>query len=608
MLLWQEAANELAAWCCTSTSRDYQTVSTRVKHEGISFLTITLPDFCKDFQKSLAEGQVDRNQFQGFAFSGSLPRFLGGFFDLVFDRGTGRLVENPSIDAIFAIRQLTLMFGKVAIACSEERVAAAIEGYLNCEQSVKESDNSRGLQEIEDFSRVSNLLWNDLFNQVDRKIALGEILPKHGPGATADRLTGNGKYNQTEWTRRLEDIFPAAEFLLPNWNYIDSLNSLNWLEPGAERPVRVITVPKTLKTPRIIAIEPTAMQYAQQAVLEAFTECIDADDNARAFIRWKSNVPNQRLARRGSLTGSLATLDLSEASDRVSNQLVREMFFDHPILADAVDACRSRKAEVPYQNGKKIIRLAKFASMGSALCFPMESLVFMTVMFLGIEDVLNRPLTKEDVESFKGQVRVYGDDIIIPVEYVRSVVSRLETFGFKVNANKSYWSGYFRESCGKDYYAGHDVSVVRVRQLIPTRPSSVPMNKIEKSLWSSQIISTVSLRNQLYKRGLWQTVKYLDTILEGLIPFPAVGENSPVLGKHNFSGFETGKMCSDLQVPLVRGYKTVSKLPDDHLEGAGALLKFFLKRSEEPFVDRNHLERYGRPDAVDIKLGWAPAQ
>jgi hypothetical protein len=602
MLLWRELADELASWCCTSTSLDFKTVQTRVKHEGESFLTITLPNFCTDFQKSLSMGYVDRDLFQGFAFTGSLPRFLGGFFDLVFDRGTGRLIDSPSTDAIYAIRQLTLVFGKIALECSDTRTRAAIEGYINCEQSVKDADASRSIEEIDDFSTMSHMLWDDLFTGVSAKLALGQILPKHGPGSTADRLSGNGKYNQTEWTQRLEDLFPAAGFLLPNWNFLDNLNSLNWLEPGMERPVRVITVPKTLKTPRIIAIEPTAMQYVQQGILEAFTESIEEDDNSKTFIRWKSNVPNQRLARKGSITGDLATLDLSEASDRVSNQLVREMLFDYPILADAVDASRSRRAEVPRHNGKKIIRLAKFASMGSALCFPMESLVFMTVIFLGIQDELSRPLTREDIKSFRGQVRVYGDDIIVPVKYVRSVVSRLETFGFKVNASKSYWNGHFRESCGKDYYAGEDVSVVRVRQLIPTQPSSVPMNKIDRGLWATQIISIVSLRNQLYKRGLWRTVKYLDALVEELVPFPAVGEDSPILGKHNFTGYQSVRMCSDLQIPLVKGFKVVSKLPVDKLEDAGALLKFFLKRSEEPFVDREHLERYGRPESVDIKL------
>jgi hypothetical protein len=596
MLLWQEVANELATWCCTSTSLDYRTVQTRVGHEGESFLTITLPNFCTDFQKSLVEGRVDRDQFQGFAFTGSLPRFLGGFFDLVFDRGTGLLLDKPSVDAIYSIRQLTLMFGKILLPCSDARKDAAIDGYLQCEQSVKEADASRGPQEIEDFHRVSRLLWADLFAKVDNAIANYEILPKHGPGATADRLKGNQKYNQTEWTERLEEVFPAGKFLLPNWKYLSNLDRINWLEPGKERPVRVVLVPKTLKTPRIIAIEPTAMQYAQQGILESFEKAIRTDDNARNFIQWDSNVPNQELAKLGSLYGDLATLDLSEASDRVSNQLVRTMLRNHPHLGEAVDATRSRKAEVLVRDEKKIIRLAKFASMGSALCFPMESLVFMTVIFLGIQKELRRPLTTDDIKSFRGQVRTYGDDIIVPVRYVRSVVSELETFGFKVNASKSFWTGYFRESCGKDYYKGEDVSVVRVRRVFPTQRSD-----------AQEIISMVSLRNQLYKRGLWRTTRYLDNLVERVIPFPAVGENSPILGKHNFTGFESEKMCPDLQIPLVRGMKVVSKLPADKLEDAGALLKFFLKRSEEPFVDRNHLERYGRPESVDIKLRWATA-
>jgi hypothetical protein len=575
---------------------DFKTVQARVKDEGDSFLTITLPNFCTDFQKSLVEGRVDRNQFQGFSFTGSLPRFLGGFFDLVFDRGTGLLLDNPSIDAIYSIRQLTLMFGKILLPCSDTRKEAAIDGYLKCEQSVKEADASRRSSQMEDFHRISRLLWADLFSSVDNSIAKFEILPKHGPGSTADRLSGNQKYNQTEWTERLEKVFPAGEFLLPHWKYISNLDRINWLEPGKERPVRVVLVPKTLKTPRIIAIEPTAMQYAQQGILEAFEKAIERNDNARHFIQWKSNVPNQELARLGSLYGDLATLDLSEASDRVSNQLVRTMFANHPHLREAVDATRSRKAEVLVKGEKKIIRLAKFASMGSALCFPMESLVFMTVIFLGIEQELKRPLTNDDIKSFRGQVRTYGDDIIVPVRYVRSVVSNLETFGFKVNASKSFWTGYFRESCGKDYYKGEDVSVVRVRRVFPTQRND-----------AQEIISVVSLRNQLYKRGLWKTTKYLDNLVERIIPFPAVGEASPILGKQNFTGHETGKFCSDLHIPLVKGMRVVSKLPADKLDDTGALLKFFLKRSEEPFVDRNHLERYGRPESVDIKLRWASA-
>ncbi len=595
-LLWQEVAYELATWCCTSTTLDFKTVQSRVEHEGESFLTITLPAFGADFQKGLAAGRVDHDHYPGFSRHGGLPRFLGGFLDLVFDRGTGLLVDEPSVDAIYAIRQLTLMFSKILLPCTKEREEASIEKFIDCEQSVKEADSARGPQETERFHRVSRLLWADLFAAVDNSVANYEIIPKHGPGATADRLKGNQKYNQTEWTERLEEVFPAAKFLLPHWGHFSELDRINWLEPGQERPVKVTLVPKTLKTPRIIAIEPTAMQYAQQGVLEAIEEAAKAHDNAKHFVRWDDQTPNQELARLGSLYGELATLDLSEASDRVSNQLVRTMLADHPHLLDAVDACRSRKAVVPYRGGKKIIRLAKFASMGSALCFPMESFVFMTVIFLGIEEELRRPLTQDDLKSLRGQVRTYGDDIIVPVRYVRAVVSKLETFGFRVNAGKSFWTGNFRESCGKDYFKGEDVSVVRVRRVLPTHRRS-----------AQEIISVVSLRNQLYKRGLWRTTKYLDDLVEGFIPFPAVGQNSPILGKWNFTDHEVHGFHSDHQVPLVKGMVVVSKLPVDKLDGTGALLKFFLKRSEEPFVDREHLERYGRPESVDIKLRMAPA-
>jgi len=126
------------------------------------------------------------------------------------------------------------------------------------------------------------------------------------------------------------------------------------------------------------------------------------------------------------MNGNLATLDLSEASDRVSNQHVRLLVKNHRALREAVDATRSRKADVLG----KTIRLAKFASMGSALCFPFEALVFATIVFVGIERELNRQLTQKDIESFYGRVRVYGDDIIVPVEYVESVVRELEALGF----------------------------------------------------------------------------------------------------------------------------------------------------------------------------------
>jgi len=590
LLLWSNLAKEMAGWCCTSATMDIKTVHRRSQHEGVSFLTITLPGFGKDFVKSLDQGYVDHSLFKGFAFRGGLPRFLGGFLDLVFDRTSGRLLDKPSIDAIQAIQQLTQLNGKILLECTRARERRALRNYVECEQDVRVADiMTSGLDRLA-FKRISSYLFRNLFSNVQEDIYKGEIVPRHGPGSTADNTKANAKYDKLVWTERLEEVFPSGEFLLPNWNWRESdrYNSVDILEPGSELPAKVITVPKTLKTPRIIAKEPTCMQYVQQGLLQRFNEGIDRDDILSSFISCSSQLPNQQLAMEGSLLGNLATLDLSEASDRVSNQHVLDLLFNHPLLTQGVMACRSTKADV---DGYGVQHLAKFASMGSALCFPFESMVFLTVIFLGIEKELNRPLTRKDISFFQGKVRVYGDDIIVPVEYVRSVVSCLEAFGFKVNKDKSFWTGKYRESCGKQYYDGHELPIVRVRRVFATQLRHV-----------QEIISMVSLRNQFYKTGLWKTTGWLDKLIEKILKFfPRVHPSSSALGRHSFLDYQVDYVCPKLQAPLVRAYVVTGKPPSSCISGAGSLLKCLLKQGVLPFHDRHHLERAGRPYAVGIK-------
>jgi hypothetical protein len=347
MSLWLRVAEESATRCCTSTTQDYKTVLRRSKCEGLSFLTITLPAFGKDFERSLALGRVDRRLFLGFSRKAELPRFLGGFLDRVFDRSTGVLHAEPCVDSILAIRQLTLMFGKIALPCSEERVKAAMRGYVDTEQEVKAADSRRTALDCDRFKRMSRLLFASTLTRVDREIFYGLHVPKHGPGATADRLVGNQKYRQVSWPVRLEKGgFNAADFLLPNYRYYGDLEDVHLLDPNAEQPVRVISVPKTLKTPRIIGVEPTAMQYAQQSVLMPLIHALTESSHLGDFLGFLDQGPNQAMAQKGSADGSLATLDLSDASDRVSNQLVCLMLSDHPHLLSAVDASRSRRADV----------------------------------------------------------------------------------------------------------------------------------------------------------------------------------------------------------------------------------------------------------------------
>lgn len=115
ILLWIRVAEESAIRCRTSTTRDIETVTTRVKHEGFSFLTITLTDFGKDFERSLDQGYVAPSSFCSFSRWKGLPRFLGGFLELVFDRDSGVLLDEPDADAIQEIRQLTLIDRKSVV-------------------------------------------------------------------------------------------------------------------------------------------------------------------------------------------------------------------------------------------------------------------------------------------------------------------------------------------------------------------------------------------------------------------------------------------------------------------------------------------------------------
>jgi hypothetical protein len=584
-------------------------------------LAITLADFGKAIQKWLDQGFVvpwDVPSFKKDRLTG-LPVFLQGFLGRVFDPCSGVLLDQPDIEAIYALRQLTLMFSKIALpqdhpskgdptaVVSPRRERRAMSSFVQCEQDVKRSDDLLDPQYLEEFRRMSDVLFGDVFRKVDRDVHFGRITFKHGPGATADRLSSNAKWRMRTWTTRLNVSFPYKEALFVNQKNCEEVDIL---EPGSEIPVRVITVPKTLKTPRIIAIEPAAMQYAQQGLLRSILDAIKEDSFLSRVIGFDDQEPNRQMASRGSLCGDLATLDLSEASDRVSNQHVRAMLADHPELLRAVDACRSRKADVP---GHGVIRLSKFASMGSALCFPFEAMVFTTLIFLGIQRELSTTLSRNQlIKLYSDQVRVFGDDLIVPRDFVLTVVDELHTFGYVVNVSKSYWTGRFRESCGREFYDGHDVSIVKVRQTLPTRRQD-----------ASGVVAAVALRNQFYWSGLWKTAAMLDELIGKLLKhFPNVAPTSPLLGRESALGYQFQRLHPHTQSPLAKGYYLSAPSPIDHLDGTGALLKclhgtddyslglpkrmrgFHVDTSDG--VDVDHLERSGRPERLNIKLGWKP--
>jgi len=439
----------------------------------------------------------------------------------------------------------------------------------------------------------------------------GELSPKHGPGKTSDRLDGNQKWTLPTWHERLEPLFPYVEYAVPSHSYWEQQFRTKFLLPEDEPPAKLTAVPKTHLTPRLISIEPTCMQYIQQAISIPLRAMLERDKLAKHFVGFEEQWPNQAMAQIGSEDGSLATLDLSEASDRVPNWLVEDLFQDFPHFSEGIEACRSQTVRLPSGD---VIRLQKFASMGSALTFPIEAMVFTAVVLEGIVRASESRLNPGTLMRYRDMVRVYGDDIIVPTDMAEIAIDSLEAFGFKVNRNKSFWTGGFRESCGKEYWNGLDVSIVRFRKKLPTSRHDV-----------DEIVSTSATRNLLYKAGMYGLASVLDDLLLEVLQgfYPWVAETSPILGRIHHSGlYQIDDWDEKLHSPVVRGWRVKPKIPENEIDGAPALLKVFSRSGQHKAAewgefrinqygmrellmseDPDHLRRSGRPHVVSIKRG-----
>jgi hypothetical protein len=601
MWILQKLLLDASSWCAASTQRDFQEIELRVKHEGESFLTITLPRFASDFESALERGYIRSTDFLGFKRRRGrpLPLFLGGLVSRVFNDETGYLLDNPCLDAIFYVRQTCLLLKKTLRPCSDVRNRRAFRKYVETESSIQTWREIVDKTLLAKFRMLSGALYSSRLSGVSLAISEYRHVPRHGPGATAERRKANERYAIREWHARLEDYFPSADFCIPSQGWQDSLEEVVYAAESAERPVRVIGVPKTQKTPRIIAIEPTCMQYTQQSILELLVPALEAPC-FRGALGFSDQEPNRTLALLGSKDGTYATIDLSDASDRVHNDLVKLMLSSLPDLSDAVQACRSLRADVP---GQGIIPLAKFASMGSALCFPIEAMTFLVIVLMALLESDGYVVNERDNAPFRridralATVRIYGDDIIVPTDKADVVMAYLEAFGLKVNQQKSFQTGKFRESCGIDCYAGVDVTAAYLRKEIPS--------SLRDSLG---VVSLMTLRNSFYSRGCWITVEALDDFLERIYPFPTVLPTSPLIGRFSFLDHSNGnkrKWNEKLHRYEVKGPMLKEVKRRDPLDGLGALMKFFLKRGSDPFQDVKHLEQAGRPLSVNIVTRWA---
>jgi len=190
---------------------------------------------------------------------------------------------------------------------------------------------------------------------------------------------------------------------------------------------------------------------------------------------------NRKLARKGSIDQSFGTIDLKSASDSISLRLLRLIL--PPYLLRRIEECRSPFVELP--NGE-LVELHMVSSMGNGFTFPLQTLLFTVIVkavyrTLGIAFERN----KEHLNGTEpGNFGVFGDDIIVRKDAYCVVVKALRLFGFVVNDDKSFNCGPFRESCGGDFWCGHDVRGVYLKTLACDADVYSIINRLMR--WSSK--------------------------------------------------------------------------------------------------------------------------
>lgn len=224
------------------------------------------------------------------------------------------------------------------------------------------------------------------------------------------------------------------------------------------------TVEKNSKIRRMISKEPTCNMFLQQGLMQLMYQRME-----RVGLNVES-LPDlhQKLAFESSITSRNATIDWSSASDCVSIELLRYLL--PPKWFDIIDRIRS-----PYTNIQdQLVELNMISTMGNAVTFPLETLVFWTMAHAVrlTQDKHTNTLFPEWEDRLV--CSVFGDDCIVPSSMASQFIETLEEYGFIVNQEKScIGRTKFRESCGGDYLAGRTMRPFYLRAPVNERKSSL---------------------------------------------------------------------------------------------------------------------------------------
>lgn len=213
---------------------------------------------------------------------------------------------------------------------------------------------------------------------------------------------------------------------------------------------KMFYVPKDANIARVAATEPTLNMFGQIGYGKLLEDMLSKYHDIDLSVQQERN---SRFAELGSLNGGFGTIDLQSASDTIGLGFCEYLL--PPRMFKDLSFLRSPTTLVDGE----LVNMEMMSTMGNGFTFPLQTLIFASLILALYLETGQKPKI--------GNVRqysVYGDDIIVKEDSYDMLVSVLTAAGFQVNSNKSFNTGKFRESCGKDFWSGVNVRAVYLQE------------------------------------------------------------------------------------------------------------------------------------------------
>lgn len=556
VLKWSCLLQAIAVDCgCDPFTVSYLTK--RLQNEGVRFLTVTLPKLGKSVLRSLELGCFSRPT--DFAWKGRSLRHFRSLLDGIFCRKTGKILQSIDEYNLYYIRQLSEYCYKLGLAFTDEQLAEAEAKYHLTQKEVGRfvfsADWVNTLRRnAENYYKPLQITIDDMFNCSRPRTGSGSFIGSEDVSdwdcehwsiwkLLPDSRTGSCNSTQLPFSGffkpyiRKPNLKPAKQRVFyASINQLEIGYAYNGPEPASDKLTkirtvhepaicRVLFVPKDSRGPRVISKEAYHRLRGQLAFFDwlsaSLTRC------SGGTINFGDQTINRRLAQIGSLDRSIATIDLKDASDRVSYRFVRDVLWNFP----AIRYMLTKQRATHYQLGSVVETLNSVGGMGSGLTFPLLAFI---IQLSVCSAIVKR--TGHSYEFVRSKVYVYGDDLIVPTEWYHYATSGLEQSNLSLNKDKSYVRSQFRESCGGDYINGNECAPIRLKLAFCKLPkaSDVRDGLTLRRSDAGLCVGLVKHAHLLRKSGLNKTAEYVERSLAKVIPMPYVGEGSPVLGRYTW--------------------------------------------------------------------------